>query len=473
MENTRKIISNFGFLLQIAGLLLILPIAIGLQYAEIQPVASLIATCFLSFGLGFVLNSFCERKELDEKTSLWLMLINFIALPLVLMIPYVWNNVFASGNPFDLITNAYFETISGYTTTGFTFIADAGSLPISLLFYRSLVEFIGGIGFIYILLAFLHPNHSLDAYAETFGVDRLSDNLKKVFLSVLLVYSFFTAIFTAIFYVVYSPNNLVIATCAAIDVLTGGYQPDVTAGIGIFQISILVLMVVGSLNFSFHYNLLHLKLRSALTREIKLFLGMIAATTILAAFLAWMNPFDSLFHIVSMISSTGIAYIDLATTPVAAKILFIAVGLIGGCAFSMAGGIRIQRILTLFDGLRKKGNRPDREELKAALVNVVGFFIVLVILSLVFSTIGLSLLDSVFEIGSALTTNGISMGITTVMIPLGYKWLLILAMIVGRVEILVVLKAIGGTNILGMAKRLFSSLKRRTLRRTSYTISPR
>jgi len=294
-----------------------------------------------------------------------------------------------------------------------------------------------------------------------------------VFLSAQLVYSFFTAIFSAVFYVVYSPNNLVITTCAAIDVLTGGYQPNVTAGIGIFQISILILMVVGSLNFSFHYNLLHLKLRSALTREIKLFLGIIAATTILAAFFAWMNPFDSLFHIVSMISSTGIAYIDLATTPVAAKILFIAVGLIGGCAFSMAGGIRIQRILTLFDGLRKKGNRPDREELKAALVNVVGFFLVLAILSLVFSTIGLSLLDSVFEIGSALTTNGISMGITTVMIPLGYKWLLILAMIVGRVEILVVLKAIGGTNILGMAKRLFSSLKRRTLRRTSYTISPR
>jgi len=471
VEIARKIISNFGFLLQIAGLLLILPIAIGLQNAEIQPVASLVATCFLSFGLGFVLKSFCERKELDEKTSLWLMLVNFIVLPLVLMIPYVWNNVFTSGNPFDLITNAYFETVSGFTTTGFTFIADAGSLPLSLLFYRSLVEFIGGIGFIYILVAFLHPNHSLDAYAETFGVDKLSDNLKKVFLSILLVYSFFTAIFTAVFYLVYSPNNLVIATCTAIDVLTGGYQPNVTAGIGIFQISILVLMLIGSFNFSFHYNLLHLKLRSALTREIKLFLGIIAGTTVLAAILAWINPFDSLFHIVTMMSSTGIAYIDLATTPVAAKILFIAVGLIGGCAFSMAGGIRIQRISTLIDALRKKGNRPDREELKAALVNVVGFFIVLIIVSLVFSTIGISLLDSVFEIGSALTTNGISMGITTVAIPLGYKWLLIFTMMVGRVEVLVVLKAIGMANILGIGTHHFSNLKRRARRKASYTIS--
>jgi len=111
--------------------------------------------------------------------------------------------VFASGNPFDLITNAYFETVSGFTTTGFTFITSPESLPISLLFYRSLVEFIGGIGFIYILVAFLHPNHDLGAYAEAFGIAKLGDNLKKVFLTVLLVYTLLVVIFTAIFYFLY------------------------------------------------------------------------------------------------------------------------------------------------------------------------------------------------------------------------------------------------------------------------------
>jgi len=108
VESLRRVVSNLGFLLQITGLLLILPIAIGLQNGELQAVASLVTTCFLSFGVGFVLNAFCERKELDENTSLWLMLFTFTILPLVLMIPYVWNNVFGSGNPFDLFTNAYF-----------------------------------------------------------------------------------------------------------------------------------------------------------------------------------------------------------------------------------------------------------------------------------------------------------------------------------------------------------------------------
>jgi trk system potassium uptake protein TrkH len=451
--------------MQITGLLLVLPIAIGLQNGEIQPVASLVATCFFVFGVGFVLNSFCERKELEEKTSLWLMLVTFTILPLVLSIPYVWNNVFASGNPFDLLTNAYFEAVSGFSTTGFSFIARADLLPMSLLFYRSLVEFIGGVGFVYLLVAFLYPNYDLDVFAETFGVDNLSDNLKKVFLSVMLIYTLLVVVFTVIFYFVYS-SNLVVASCAAIDVLTGGYQPNVTAGFGIFQISVLVLMLLGSVNFSFHYNLFRLKWRSLLTAEIKLYLGVIVGVTLLVAVLAWINPFDSLIHVVSMMSSTGLDYINVGAAPVAAKILFIAVGLIGGCAFSMAGGIRIQRVRVLLNAVRKKA---DKEELKSVLVSIAGFVVVLFVLSLVFSTIGISLLDSVFEVGSALTTNGISMGITTVAIPLGYKWLLILVMIVGRIEIVVVLKALKGFGLWGMAKRFVDSLRRR--RRPSYTIS--
>jgi len=460
VEIVRRIISNFGFLLQVAGLLLALPIAIGLQHNELQPVASMVATGFLSFGLGFILNSFCERKELDEKTSLWLMLINFTILPFVLMIPYIWNNVFGSGNPFDLFTNAYFETVSGFTTTGFTFITNADSLPISLLFYRSLVEFIGGVGLIYILIAFLHPNHSLDNYAETFGVEKLSDNLKRVFISVILVYTFFVAIFTAVFYLVYS-QDIVIASTTAIDVLTGGYQPNVTAGIGVFQISIIILMLVGSLNFRFHYNFFHFKFRSVLSQEIKFYLGIIAGATILVAILAWINPFDSLFHVISMMSSTGIDYINIATTPTAAKVLLIIVGLIGGCAFSMAGGIRIQRIQLLVDAVRKRGSHASSEQLKAVLINIAGFLIILTALSIIFSKIGISLLDSVFEISSALTTNGISMGITTISIPLGYKWLLILAMIVGRVEIVIVLKGLIGTKIMSATKRLLATTMHR------------
>jgi trk system potassium uptake protein TrkH len=438
-----RIVCNLGFLLQVTGLLLFLPIAIGLEAGELAAVASLIATCFLSFGIGFLFNSFAERKELDKRTSLWLMLSAFSILPLVLMIPYLWNNVFHTGNLIDLFTNSYFETVSGFTTTGFSFIANPGSLPNSLLFYRSLVEFIGGVGFVYILVAFLYPDESLDNFCETFGIDNCGDNLKTVFAAIMLIYTLFVVIFTAIFYFTYS-NNLIVSSCTAIDILTGGYQPNISAGIGIFQVSILVLMLLGSLNFSFHYNLFRLKLHKLLTPEIKFYLGFLAIVTVVLSFLAWINPFDSLFHVVSMASSTGIEYVNIAATPVAAKVLFILVGLAGGCAFSMAGGIRMKRIYQLISAMRRNRDKPTRDELESILVFIISFVILLLLLSLAFSTVGISFLDSVFEVGSAITTNGISMGITTVALPLGYKWLLIFAMVVGRVEIVNIFKVIRG-----------------------------
>jgi len=436
----RRIVANIGFLLQIVGLLLFLPIGIGLQHGELSAVASLVATCFLAFGAGFVFNSFCERKELDEKTSLWLLLLTFMVIPLVLAIPYVWNNVFSSGNIFELFTNAYFEVVSGFTTTGFSMIAQPQSLPVSLFFYRSFVEFIGGIGFIYILAAFLYPKDELGAFGEAFGIEILGDNLKKVFASILLVYTLFVVTFTGIFYVTYS-SDLVTASCAAIDVLTGGYQPNVTAGIGVFQISIIVLMLIGSFNFRFHYNLFRLKLRDLLTPEIKVYLAAIAIFTVAISFLAWMNPFDALFHVVTMSSSSGIEYLSVSGTPLAAKIVFIIIGLVGGCTFSMAGGIRIQRVYKLISAVCKSDDAPSRDEVKSIIESIIGFVAVLIILSLVFMTIGISFLDSLFEVGSALTTNGISMGATTIALPLGYKWLLILAMIIGRVEIVSIVKA--------------------------------
>ncbi len=443
MESLRRIVANMGFILQIAGLLLILPVAIGLQNGELQSVASIVTTCFVAFGIGFVFNSFAERKELDERTSLWLMLLTFAVVPLVLMIPFIWNNVFQTTNPFDLFSNSYFEVVSGFTTTGFSFVPHPELLPSSLLFYRSLVEFIGGVGFIYILIAFLYPKDDIDAFFEAFGFERICDSLKKLLLAIMLVYSLFVVIFTVIFYYTYSPN-LLLSSCAAIDILTGGYQPNISAGIGLFQVSIIALMLLGALNFRFHYNLFHLKLRELLTPEIKLFLIIIGVSTVVVSILAWVNPWDSFFHVVSMVSSTGADYLGIGAMPVAAKVYFIIIGLIGGCAFSMAGGIRIQRVQKLVDAVRRNGDEPSRDELKSIIVYLLTFVTILLILSFAFSTLGVSMIDSVFEVGSALSTNGISMGATTIAMPVGYKWLLIVAMLIGRVEILTIYKAIRG-----------------------------
>ena len=286
-------------------------------------------------------------------------------------------------------------------------------MPSSLLFYRSLVEFIGGVGFIYILVAFLYPKEDIDEFCDTFGIEKIGGSLKALLLTIMLVYTLFVVIFTAIFYYTYSPN-LILSSCAAIDILTGGYQPNITAGIGLFQVSIILLMFIGALNFRFHYNLFHLKLRELLTPEIKLFLVLIAASTVIISILAWINPFDSFFHVVSMMSSTGAEYISIGAMPASSKNLLYNIRLIGGCAFSMAGGIRIQRIQKLIDAIRKNKDAPTRDELKTIIIYLITFIAFLFLLSYAFSFSGVSMLDSVFEIGSALSTNGVSMGATTI-----------------------------------------------------------
>ena len=443
MDSLRKIIANMGFLLQVTGLLLILPVAIGLANDELQPVASIITTCFIAFGLGFAFNALAERKELDEKTSIWLMLLSFTVIPLILMIPYIWNNVFDSTNIIDLFSNAYFETVSGFTTTGFSFIQNPQTLAYSLLFYRSLIEFIGGVGFIFILIAFLYPKKHIENFLNSFGIEAIGSSLKKMLIMIMVIYSLIAAIFTVIFFFTFS-SNLILASTAAMDILTGGYQPTIASGIGLFQISVVVLMIIGGLSFRFHYNLFHLKVRELLTPEVKLYLLLIAVSTIIISILAWINPFDGLFNAASMLSSTGAATMDLAVFSVPAKIWLIVLMLIGGCGFSMAGGIKIERIQKLANAIRRNGEAPAKSELRSIILYIAGFIAILLLLSLAFSTSGTNMLDSVFEVGSALSTAGASIGATTVAMPVVYKWLLIFAMLVGRVEIVSIYKAIIG-----------------------------
>ena len=432
-----------GFLLQVTGLLLILPVAIGLQNGELQSVASIIATCFIAFGIGFTFNSLAQHKELDEQTSLWLMLLTFTIIPLILMIPYIWNNVFNSTNPVDLLSNAYFETMSGFTTTGFTIISTPEALPLSLLFYRSLIEFIGGVGFIYILIAFLCPREDIDKYLNIMGIERITDDYRRMLFSIMIIYTIIVVLFTAIFYFTYSPN-LIISACAAIDVLTGGYQPNITAGIGIFQISVILLMFLGAINFRFLYNLFHLKIRELITPEIRLFLIIIGISTIIISILAWINPFDALFHVVSMSSSTGMQYVNVSSAFLPAAIYFFILILIGGCNFSQAGGIKISRIKQLIDAFRKNDDAPTRAELRSLITYLITFIAILIILSIAFAASGTNIYNSVFEVGSALATNGVSSGATTLALPATFKWLLIIAMLIGRIEILTIYRTIRG-----------------------------
>jgi trk system potassium uptake protein TrkH len=460
-----RIYANLGFLLQIAGLLTLLPIGIGLFFQETQALVSLFLACVTFLGCGFLLNALCERKDLDFKSSNVLFLAAFVVLPLIGALPFLYLDPFNSTNVFERFTNGFFESVSGFTTTGFSFVTSE-ALPKSLLVYRSLTELMGGVGIVFLLLAFFQSKKkSLDSYGNSIGVENVNGNLKKTFLSVLAIYGGYILTFTAIFYFL-GFSNLINTGTFMIDVITGGFQPSEQQ----FQqylwlapkLLITALMLLGSLNFAFSYHLFTRKLRKAMSWEIVLFLLIIALGTASVSLLANIDTVDSLFHVVSMSSSSGFSYIPLSAFNSTVISIFIVLMLIGGCAFSMAGGIRVSRLISFAKSIKQSirsvlikenviaepvekatsANPTDGVEHFSTSVIILLFLVVLVVLAVIFTTLGVSFTEALFEVGSALTTNGISMGATNVLMPVGYKWLMIVAMTIGRVEILSILIAI-------------------------------
>jgi trk system potassium uptake protein TrkH len=458
---SQRILSNLGFLLQIAGMLTVVPIGTGLYFNEIQQLIPLFVTCIAFLGCGFLLNALCERKDLDFKSSSILLLSAFIILPLIGAIPYVYTDPFGSANVLDRFTNSYFESVSGFTTTGFSFIANTDALPRSMLVFRSLTELMGGVGIVFLLLAFFQSKKSIKKLGTTLGIDNLNGSLRKMFLIVFAIYGIYIAVFTAIFYFL-GYNNLLTTSTFVIDTITGGFQPSGQQ----FQqylfltpkILIIILMLVGSVNFAFNYHLFTGKIKKILSKEVVLFFAIIAIASLAVFYFANIEFVDSLFHVVSMSSATGLDYVGVATLNNTAVSIFIMLIVIGGCAFSMAGGIKISRLLVFGQSIgravkmtfiKEESSEDEYREITKnfyeyfpVIITILLFIVVLIVFAMLFTTMGVSFTDSIFEVGSALSTNGVSMGATTVAMPIGYKWLMIAAMTIGRVEILTILIAL-------------------------------
>jgi trk system potassium uptake protein TrkH len=459
---SKRILSNLGFLLQISGLLTILPIGIGLFYNETQTVISLFLACVSFLGLGFLMNALCERKDLDFKSSNILFVVAFLLLPLVGAIPYFYTDPFSSVNLLDRMTNGYFESVSGFTTTGFSFIPSLETLPRSLLVYRSLTELMGGVGIVFLLLAFFQSRQALRNLGSSIGVENIGHSLRRTFLSVFTIYGIYIIAFIAIFFAL-GFQNLITTSTFVIDTLTGGYSPaasQFSQYLGLEpKICIIILMFLGGVTFAFSYHLFTLKPLKAITSEVLAFIAIIAVGTVAVSLSANLGALDSVFHVVSMSSSVGYSYIPISSFGNTALAVLIVLMIIGGCAFSMAGGIRVSRLIAFGKAIKenvmnilnrengltntKKDEENDRSlDNLSASFSILMFVFTLVIFAVIFTTIGVSFQDAIFEVGSALTTNGISLGYTTVTMGVGYKWLMIAAMTIGRVEILTILIAL-------------------------------
>lgn len=306
-------------------------------------------------------------------TIVWLLMTAFGALPYLISFPMLSNEIRTINQL--TITNAFFETVSGYTTTGASILSDIEIMPKGLLFWRSLTHWIGGMGIIVLAIAIL-PLLGIGGMqlflAEAPGINadklhpRITDTAKRLWFIYLLLTAAETLLLKIAGMTWFDAVNHAMSTLS-----TGGFSTK-NASLTywqhqpLIQYIVIFFMILAGANFVLNFYLLKGQFKKPLTnQEFIVYLLMIVIFTIIFAIVIDTNPDiipklpdswsrlefslrEALFSVVSVVTTTGFVTVDYTRFTVFISILFFCLMFVGGCAGSTAGGIKIVRHLILF-----------------------------------------------------------------------------------------------------------------------------
>ncbi|AUD62760.1 hypothetical protein BK010_03845 [Tenericutes bacterium MO-XQ] len=407
-----------------------------------------------------------ERLERSQDAILvvgiWLLAIFISSLPFVLTGNYNF-------------TQAIFESTSGYSTTGLT-VVDVTQTPNIYLFFRSLLQFVGGVGLVLVLTSAISDKFGMRLYSAEGHSDKLLPNLVKsgrMIMSIYIGYIFVGAIFLVIFGL--TPFQALNHSITA--VATGGFSTE-AASIGAFnkvgvEVTIMVLMLLGGTNFYVHLMLLRGKLKNVFGHvELKL-LGVLLVVfiPILVINLIGMYNGDffytlrvASFQFISAVTGTGFQTIETFTImPPTFMSVLIIVMVLGAGMGSTAGGMKQYRVALAFKSLywnireqfghkktirthfiNKIGTRTiiNKEEVIQNYSFLMTYLLALFTGTLIFTGYGFTIKDALFEFASALGTVGLSVGITNYNANPGILWTATVGMFLGRLEFYVIFIAI-------------------------------
>jgi trk system potassium uptake protein TrkH len=476
-EHYKPIWGNLGFILQFAGLLFIGPAVLATSLGEMSSAVGIFLCIISMFITGFVLNAYGEKTPMSLRQASVLVISSFVLLSFFGSIPYMYVNPFYKDiDPFSLIVKSFFESASGFTTTGLSQLSHPESLSQSFDFYRSFTQWIGGLSFVYLVMAFFYPERKLAHMKNMIAGGGLK--IKQLLLTITVIFTVYTVGLTTLLYLFGYGNTIYNVSLIFSAVTGGGFVPTSTSldyeNTGV-MITLMVGMTISALPLAFHYAFYSKEMNTTRMRpEIYTYLGIIAVSVVLFYFLIastelpskWMF---STFHIFSASSNTGFQFTEMTGLPAVGKILMIIIMLIGGTAFSMAGGIKVGRILQIvqrmsgkkftadastrsISGVSSRYNNheyhqhePRSERLKEEkafkeTLSVIALFVVVSFVTAIvlWNVEQRSFIDSLFESVSALTTTGITIGITSPDMSNLSQIALIFNMIAGRFEIIAI-----------------------------------
>lgn len=355
-----KVISRNLFIM--AGALL-LTTMISLYYSEKS--WPFIISSAASLTAGLVLHFFTNKQKTNDSmhrrdayltvTASWLLISLFGCLP------YVFSGAITS------FINAFFESVSGFTTTGSSILTDIESLPYSILFWRSLTHWIGGIGII-VLVIIVMPSLQIGGYhlfsMESSFQEKIKPKVSTMGKQLLTIYILLTCM--QIMFLLAGGMNVFESVCHAFGTIaTGGFSPknDSIAGYSAYiQYVVMFFMLLSGSNFIIHYYLLRREFRKiGLHEEFKFFLTVILLLGITLTGILFLNlhkPFEvslreAFFQVITVVTCTGYATVDYLEWPEYAWIILFFAMFLGGSTGSTAGGIKMVRHLVLFKNLSR------------------------------------------------------------------------------------------------------------------------
>lgn len=447
-SSLKSILWNLGSVTQFAGLLMLIPALVSTFMFEVQVAAGIFMMTTTLLALGFLLNSYGEKHPLNLRGMTILVFSSFIILVTVGTIPYLYISPYGETSFVEEFSNSLFSSSAAFTTAGLSLFATPEILPQSFTFFRGFTQFVGGLSFIYLIMIAFYPENKLHDMRGF--ISGATPNLRELFVIITIVFSIYTIIIAVMFWVFGSENMLDNFSLAFSTLSTGGFLPhsQIFSEIGFGgEIVLIVGMILGALPFGFHYGLVKRKFLSVkLGREVTVYLLMLAGAIILFSILYGADSMSDIITVVATSTTAGFQVVDMSTLDVIPKFVLTLLMIIGGCGFSTAGGIKIFRIITMYD-LRKllsrngwrKGIVDDKNELATTLLIFALFPILPLVGALYLSAEGYDFYDSYFETIGAITTAGLGSGILGIDLdPIG-KIIASFLMILGRLEIILVI----------------------------------
>ena len=469
MSNYKTVFFTLGILQIILGIFMLIPIIVQFFYNEIDSSFFGASIVTIIFGTLFFLSNLDHDKKLSLQQAFLLTSLSWLSIAIFGSLPFIFSSIEFS------FTNAFFESMSGITTTGSTIISNLESMPKGILLWRALLQWLGGIGIIVMAITLMPIMNvggmQLFKISNNDSSEKILPKSKEIALRLIYIYSGLTLL-CAISYKFLGMNFFDSLTHSMTTIATGGFS-NYNDSIGYFdsfaiEISAMIFIILGSLPFIAYIKFLNGDKKIFFTDvQIKTFLKIIVFSILIISLYLIINNSTQLnfrtvfFNIISILTGTGYVNGQFDNWGSFPLILFLGLMFIGGCAGSTTCGIKIFRIQILYsfilNQLKKiiypKGifvikydqNPVDNKFIASIISFIYLYLVIFFMITALLSLTGLNFITAIS--GAATSISNVGPGLGSIIGPNGNfsslpdlsKWILTLGMILGRLELFAIL----------------------------------